>query len=213
MSIIAEMQVRSSELVLADALDDVSDVTLELVTEVATEPERPYLFVWARQTDLPAFEDAMSADPSVGAWETYNELDDRALYRLQVSDETGVVTYPTWVEVGVHLLSATWRDGWWHLRIRVPDRDAVGYLQEWCADNDVSLQLDGLFSDRRPTDHRTVLTPEQREVLATAHELGYFEIPRRHSLAEVAEELDVSSQAVSERLRRGYRKLVAEHVL
>lgn len=213
MSIIAELRIRSAGLVLAEALQAVPDVRLDLVTEVATDPDRPYMFVWARGCDLDAFESAMGDDGTVADWEPYNELPEQTLYRLQVSGETGVVTYPAFVEMGVNLLEATWRDGWWRIRVRFPDREAIGRVREWCADNGVTLELDGLFTDSGPQGRESVLTPEQHEVLATAYDLGYFEIPREHTLADVAADLDVSSQAVSERLRRGYRQLVAEHVL
>lgn len=212
MSIIAEVRIQSPDLVLAETLRSVSDVRLDFVTEVAIDPERPYLVLWASGCDLGAFESAMSADSTVESWELYNDLEAERLYRLQVSQQTGVVTYPAWVEIGVNLLEATWCEGWWHIRLRLPDRESIGDVREWCSDAGVDFELDGLFTDDGPSGRDSVLTPEQREVLATAHELGYFEIPRQHTLAEVAEELDLSSQAVSERLRRGYKQLVTEHV-
>lgn len=212
MSIIAELRIRSPELVLTEALQAAPEVRLDLVSEVATDPDRPYMVFWAEGGDLDSFESAMSADPTVEHWEVYNELESRSLYRIRVSAATGVITYPTWVDVGVNLVEATWRDGWWRIRMRLPARSAVGQIREWCGDNGVDFELEGLFDDRGPAGQGTVLTPEQREVLATAHDLGYFEIPRGSTLAEVAEEMDLSSQAVSERLRRGYRQLVAEYV-
>jgi predicted DNA binding protein len=45
-----------------------------------------------------------------------------------------------------------------------------------------------------------------------AYERGFFDIPRRATAADLAAELDVSRQAVSERLRRGYAALVETHV-
>jgi len=45
-----------------------------------------------------------------------------------------------------------------------------------------------------------------------AHEaldIGYFTVPKRAEIADVAAELGVSPQAVSRRLRRGYASLVA----
>lgn len=45
------------------------------------------------------------------------------------------------------------------------------------------------------------LTAEQLTVLETAYSMGYFEIPRRASASEIADELDVAQSTLSERLR------------
>ncbi|EFW93068.1 DNA binding domain-containing protein [Haladaptatus paucihalophilus DX253] len=55
-------------------------------------------------------------------------------------------------------------------------------------------------------------TEQQHETLRSAMDRGYYEIPRRMTTTDLAEELGVSHQAVSERLRRGHRCLV-EHGL
>lgn len=212
MSIIAELRIRSEDLVLASALGEVPDVRLDLVTEVATDPHRPYMFIWVRGEDRETFETAMADDPTVADVRRYTDLEDRTFYRIQVSEETPVVTYPAWVEHGVNLLEATWRSGWWQARMRVPDREAIARFREMCRGNDVDFQLDGVFTDEGQPRGGAMLTAEQREVLLRADELGYFEIPRQHTMAEIAEELDVSSQAVSERLRRALRELVSTHV-
>lgn len=49
---------------------------------------------------------------------------------------------------------------------------------------------------------RDGLTTRQRETLRLAADRCYFEIPRRATLADLADELGVSDQAISERLRR-----------
>lgn len=41
----------------------------------------------------------------------------------------------------------------------------------------------------------------------TALEMGYFEVPRSAELTDVADELDLSPNAVSERIRRGEANL------
>ena len=56
------------------------------------------------------------------------------------------------------------------------------------------------------------LTDAQREALLTAHEMGYFAIPRTASLADVAAELDISASSCSERLRRAHQHLVENGV-
>lgn len=46
------------------------------------------------------------------------------------------------------------------------------------------------------------LTDRQDEALRIAYEWGHFDIPRRASLEDVAEELGITPSSVSERLRR-----------
>lgn len=212
MSIVAEVRIRSADMVLASTLDRLPELQLDLVTEVATDPQRPYLYVWASGVDREAFEAAMAEDVTVAEAEGYTHLEARSLYRIQVSSATAVVTYPDWVEFGVTLLEATWAEGWWHLQLRVPDRDALGAVKEWCAEHGVDLEVEGVFTDSAPDPDHGPLTAEQREVLRRAYDMGYFDIPRQHTMADLAGDLGLSSQAVSERLRRGYRTLVAEHV-
>jgi len=56
-------------------------------------------------------------------------------------------------------------------------------------------------SDRR-RDPETVLTDRQREVVATAAELGYYDVPRDATVADVAAELDITDSTVSAHLRK-----------
>ncbi len=52
------------------------------------------------------------------------------------------------------------------------------------------------------------LTRRQREALAQAVALGYYEVPRRANLHEVAQRMGMSTGAASELLRRGERILI-----
>lgn len=52
------------------------------------------------------------------------------------------------------------------------------------------------------------LTPEEQEVLLTALDQGYFEVPRRISTVALAEEVSVSDREVSEQLRRAMAKVL-----
>jgi predicted DNA binding protein len=55
---------------------------------------------------------------------------------------------------------------------------------------------------------RAVLTDRQREVLETAHELGYFEHPKRANATEVADALDVSRSTFAEHLSAAQSKVL-----
>ena len=52
------------------------------------------------------------------------------------------------------------------------------------------------------------LTDRQRECLDVAWRMGYFEVPRDCTLAEVADALDVDTSTVSETIRRGTGRLL-----
>lgn len=103
-------------------------------------------------------------------------------------------------------------------RIRVTP---TGWIQTgWFADRAVLdefrtfWQRNGKFTLRRltcdgePEPAGDGLTDRQREALRTAYEMGYFEIPRRASLDDVAAELGITASSVSERLRRGQTQLM-----
>jgi predicted DNA binding protein len=54
-----------------------------------------------------------------------------------------------------------------------------------------------------------VLTECQREVLAVARDLGYYEIPRQASVREIADQLDCSKSTAADHLRKAEARLVA----
>lgn len=61
-----------------------------------------------------------------------------------------------------------------------------------------------------PVESLWDLTPGQVEALETAHEMGFFDVPRSCSAAEVAETLGVSKSAFLERLRRAEAALLEQ---
>ena len=55
------------------------------------------------------------------------------------------------------------------------------------------------------------LTDRQREVIETAFEMGYYEVPREVSTEDLAAELDVDDSTVAEHLQRAERNLLSRH--
>ncbi len=53
----------------------------------------------------------------------------------------------------------------------------------------------------------TLLTQRQNEILNIAYKNGYFDIPRKISLSEFANNLNISKSALSETLRRIFKRL------
>lgn len=56
------------------------------------------------------------------------------------------------------------------------------------------------------------LTTEQERVLQTAFELGYFDIPKKVKLDDLAKRLQISKATLDVVLRRAQRKIVANHI-
>lgn len=54
------------------------------------------------------------------------------------------------------------------------------------------------------------LTPRQREVVETAIDLGYFEVPREATSDDIAEALDIDPSTVTEHLQRAQHNILAE---
>jgi hypothetical protein len=68
-------------------------------------------------------------------------------------------------------------------------------------------RLNSLAADAFPPLDR-VLTPAQSAIFRTAHLLGYFDVPRRITLTQLAEKVSRSKSSVSEILAVAERKLV-----
>jgi hypothetical protein len=56
---------------------------------------------------------------------------------------------------------------------------------------------------------RSDLTARQEEVLATAHQLGYFEHPKGANAGDVADALDITTSTFTEHLAAAQSKLLA----
>lgn len=61
-----------------------------------------------------------------------------------------------------------------------------------------------------PVGQALDVTEKQAAALRAAHRLGYFEVPRESTAADVAGELGIGKTAFLERLRRGQRDLIGQ---
>lgn len=214
MSLIAEFSLRSPELVLVSALDAAPDVTVELEHQMAHECDAPIFVFWALGDDFEKLEAGLERDETVRSSEIIEELGERRLYRTRLDSENVLGIYPIYQRLGASPMAATGTADGWQRRVRFPDRDSIVAMRQFCADNDVDFRLHRLYA---PGESDVVdefgLSPEQRRALVTAERVGYFDVPRAVSLDDLGEELDISGQSASERLRRGVSQLVSTTLL
>ncbi|WP_458209939.1 helix-turn-helix domain-containing protein [Haladaptatus sp. NG-SE-30] len=94
----------------------------------------------------------------------------------------------------------------------VGTHDAIsGTVSEYEAAG-VSLDLQKLSTyegSARPIDQ---LTDRQRQVIQTAYDMGYYEVPRAVTTADIAAKLDIDPSTVAEHLQRAERNLLSYHL-
>lgn len=212
MSIISEFRFQSPGYVLSDTFQEVSNICLDFVQELALDPQQPYLWFWAYGGDTASFEEAMADDRTVAEFIPYTRTETHTLYRIHVSEETEIVNYPMWVEVGAELIDGGYEEGWWYCTVRLPNRDALNQVEEWFRHHEVRFELSGIYTSDSRNQTGSELSEEQQEALRVAIENGYFDVPRNGTLGDIANELGISTQAASERLRRGHRQLVEQYL-
>lgn len=205
--LVIEFTIPAGAFLLADTLQEYSDRTVEFEQIVPTHEQiLPYL--WATNGgDDAGFEEALRDDTTVANFRRVVELDGGALYQIDWTDmENGILG---WIQDrDATMLQSEGEDDEWILKLRVESRDALGDFQNYCRDHDIDFELIRLYELTDPKFGQFNVTEKQREILITALDMGYFEIPRDVTLEEVAEAMDITKRAASERIRRGHTNLV-----
>lgn len=167
------------------------------------------VLLWVEGGDFERFERALEADSTVAESIRLTEIDDRRLYRVEYTENAAqVATFPLWSELDLVMFELKGMNGTWQFRMGFPNRDAFRRYQEFCDERDLHLDLRAIYDQASGNDDTSELTARQREALVAALDGGYYEIPRGTTLTELAEELGISRQAASERLRRGARAVL-----
>jgi predicted DNA binding protein len=209
MSLIAEMRLTSPELPLIGSLSAVPNMQLRVEQAIAEHPEQPILFLWASGDDFTALERSFKSDSSITEFILLEDAGERRLYRVQISKQADVVMYPTDIAVGASRLAVTATARGLDVRMRFPDRDALCQFRDICGEQDICLSLRGLYEGSDSSARgRYGLSSKQQRTLRRASESGYYRVPRETGLDDLADDLDISRQAVSERLRRGTDVLI-----
>ncbi|NHN59729.1 MULTISPECIES: bacterio-opsin activator domain-containing protein [Halorussus] len=207
MSVIAELSVPVEDFPLGRALAATPELEVELERIVPTgDATLPFFWVWG--DDVEAFVAALEDEDGVDSVTVLDRVSDGALLRATWTDEAGLVEAV--VDSEATLLSVARRDGEWRFQLRSPDREAVADLQRYCAAHDIDLRLNWIHSVAAvEAGEQYGLTDDQRAAVVAAFGAGYFDEPRGTTLEELSAEFDISPRAVSKRMRRGLRNLVA----
>ncbi|WP_136717401.1 helix-turn-helix domain-containing protein [Halorientalis salina] len=211
MSVIAEFTIEAEEFLLGKLVAAHPTLTVEL-ERVVPAAKRVMPYVWGYGDGLAEFEDHLSSAESVRTFEVLDRLDESALYKIQWEEPaeqlvTGIA------ETDATILRARGTDAW-TFRIRFETHEGMSEFHEFCREHGITYQLSRVYALPDPVVGNPYgLTDAQYETLSTAVERGYFEVPREVTFAELAEDLGISEQAVSERVRRGANTVLTRTLL
>ncbi|WP_440006050.1 helix-turn-helix domain-containing protein [Halomicrococcus sp. SG-WS-1] len=205
MSVIVELTISSQEFLLGTALGIPGRTRVELERVVPASPD-VLPFFWVISDDPSAFEEFerhVSETEEVNDLVALDRLDDRVLYRAKWGKAVESLVQGI-AESGATILEARGNDEW-YFRLRFADHGDLSVFDTYCDEHGLDYRLDRVSTESATHDesYEFDLTDEQREALVMAVERGYFDVPREVTLDELADELDITQQAMSERLRRG----------
>lgn len=209
MTSIAEFTLPAGGFALGRVFEDHPAATLELDRVVpSADTVMPYFWVHAPDRDLEGVLAVFERLPELRSIVLMEDLGDRGLFRAEWEpDHVGVMLAIP--ESGVTVVAAAGSTDGWTFELRADDPEQFADFKRYCDDHAIDVTLARLqhLSDDAAGGHD--LTPAQREALLLAYREGYFEAPRAIDQSALADRLGISRQALSARLRRGYRNLVA----
>lgn len=211
MVVILRFRAPTAESSLGKALSVANKSTVELESLVPSGGlSVPFFWVYAHRPD--PIVDALSDLPSVSSVNVVETVGDATLIALEWDIDDDPLFRVIRRNNG-HILRAVCRDEQWEITVRFPKHELLSSFRGDCEERGLGLDVDRVYhrSDRA-ADPWFGLTESQREALVLAVERGYYDIPRQCTTAEIADDLDISAQAVTERLRRAVAN-ITEHTL
>lgn len=209
MPTITVAEIPHTEFALQHTFEEVSGLEVESEQIVANGENVVVPLVWLRGSDRDAIEDALRDDESVQDFSELTWYDDEGLYKLEWAHHVHLVVRILTNERST-IMDLYGRPSGWRVRVLFPNRDELSNVNEFCEDHDLTFDVRRIHDLESEPSGRYGLTDEQYRSLQTAWEAGYFDVPRDVDLRDLADELGISHQAFSERLRCGHSNLIEE---
>ena len=203
----ARFELPAARFALVELFERVPDAAIEVEPAVANPDDHALLMIEADA--YRAVDAALRSSPSIAAVERFGREEHRARYRVTWEGHARRVLRGLVAE-GVTLVGLHGASGRWKLRVLAPDRTAITRAHDALEDLgcDPSCRSITTFGDGW-ANHPGV-SDKQHKTLARAFELGYYDIPRGVTMEELAGDLGISHQALSERFRRAHKELIED---
>ncbi|MDS0294947.1 bacterio-opsin activator domain-containing protein [Halogeometricum luteum] len=188
-TIITDVRVPAREFPLGRILEDYPDVEIELEQLVPTQTGVMPLF-WVDSGSEGAVAETLTNDPLVEDITLLTRTPTRVLYSVDWSPDVDALVR-TLVDLGVDVLTATGTAESWDFRLQFRKQTDLERFRRACQRQDIDVELLELYNPLMPPE-KGPLTSEQHDILATAYESGYWDVPRKTTQEELAELIGVN---------------------
>ncbi|WP_101297082.1 helix-turn-helix domain-containing protein [Halegenticoccus soli] len=167
------------------------------------------LLVWASGDDFERFEAQAREKPLIQEIATLTTEGSSRLYRVESEhEELRSLFRILFYDHDTVLKRGTVTAAGWQFWLRAVDRDAISTVATKLHEHGIQADFSAIYTEHGGEDVTANLTDGQYDALVTAYTRGYFDVPRAVSQQELAADLGISGQAVSERLRRAVRAIL-----
>ncbi|MDL5361152.1 helix-turn-helix domain-containing protein [Halalkalicoccus sp. NIPERK01] len=213
MSVLVTLEIGTGDFELGRVFSTLDDATtIELEPRVPL-PGATIPVVWLENGDHDALEDHIGAHPTVATVEKLERLEERSLYALEWALEYDHL-FRYFRDEGVHVLAASGSVERWRFTLRFGTHKALSAFQDYCTSVPIDIEVLSVYNTpEQESDSAFGITQPQREALTLAVREGYYDLPRGCSTDDLAEQLGISDQAVTERLRRAIATLTRNTVM
>ncbi len=201
-----EFTVPAEQFPLGSIFGNLPGVTVELERLIPHETLIiPYF--WVRGSEIEDIESEFEPHAGVTDIRLVDSVDDEHLMRVEwVREYDGLLTALS--ETNLAVLSGVGTVDGWRFEVRADTQEAIAAFRTHHQENNIPIEIATVNALLPIQGDSYELTETQREALILAYERGYFDTPRESSLEEIADELGITQQSLSSRLRRGHRRLI-----
>lgn len=212
MTTVAEFSLPVDEFPLGVAIQEDHHLRIELERVIPVDQGTlPFFWAWD-SGDFDTLEKQLRESPVVESIRKVDSVGSGRLYRATwnhtAEDFIRGITL-----ADATIVEATGTIDGWTFELRFPDQESIQTFRRYAVEHEVPLQVERLHSlAEMQAGEQYDLTQQQRDLLVTAFEMGYFNDPQETTQKEIAEQLGISQRAVSGRVRRGLRRLLASTI-
>lgn len=205
MSVIATFIIDSDSFPLGKSIEDQTTAEIEIERIVPMREQTfPFIFVW-EHTNYDQFEQKLESIPEIQLVDQLETFENGRLYKISWQTDHAPLLPDIAANDGT-ILSARGDMTAWTFELRFPSHANVSqFFRDATANCELEMRLQSLIQEVsfESTEERSLLTEKQERALETAFRMGYYDVPRRAHLDDVADALDISPSSTSALLRRG----------